>query len=123
MWDRRAKVVSVHDGDTLTVDLDQGFYDTKRITVRLQGVFAPELHQLGGPETLAFVQSWMTDHASPDGKVIVTTVRLKNDKAEKTTLSRYVAEVTSLDGIHHLNADVVVYVAAHNYPKGRGAEK
>ena len=53
MWDRRARVLSVKDGDTLRVQLDQGFGDTKTLDLRLLGAFAPEHDEPGGPETKA----------------------------------------------------------------------
>jgi endonuclease YncB( thermonuclease family) len=58
MWDRRATLYDVHDGDTVTVVLDQGFGDTKRIKVRLLGVYAPELNETGGTDCRNFVKEW-----------------------------------------------------------------
>lgn len=44
MYRYRAKVKSVYDGDTCTVDIDLGFHITLRdIKVRLYGVDTPEL--------------------------------------------------------------------------------
>jgi endonuclease YncB( thermonuclease family) len=50
-WDfPHAKVVSVHDGDTATIDIDLGFEETKRVNVRFLGCNAIELSQPGGTE-------------------------------------------------------------------------
>lgn len=45
-----ATVVSVHDGDTATLDCDLGFYVTVRMSCRLSGINARELSSPGGPE-------------------------------------------------------------------------
>ena len=63
MWDKRAYVTNVHDGDTITVTLDQGFGDLKEgMRLRLYGVFAPELSQEGGNATRDFVLAWLKEH-------------------------------------------------------------
>jgi endonuclease YncB( thermonuclease family) len=50
-WDfPHARVVSVHDGDNVTVDIDMGFDETKRVSVRLLGMNAIELSKPGGVE-------------------------------------------------------------------------
>jgi micrococcal nuclease len=43
MYEYKATVVSVYDGDTITVDVDLGFHITQRMVVRLAEVNAPEL--------------------------------------------------------------------------------
>lgn len=45
-----ATVLSVHDGDTLTLDLDLGFSVHVRASVRLLGCNARELSEPGGKE-------------------------------------------------------------------------
>ena len=50
-WDfPRATVTSVHDGDTLTVQVDLGFDTTRTANVRLLGLNAIELSKPGGKE-------------------------------------------------------------------------
>lgn len=46
----KAKVVNIHDGDTMTLDVDLGFYITVRMLCRLHGLNARELSEVGGPE-------------------------------------------------------------------------
>lgn len=123
MWDRRARIENVHDGDTVTAVLDQGFGDTKTIKVRLLGVYAPELTQPGGEATREFVNRWLTETAAPSSTWThtVTTARTVRSDTEVTTLGRYVATVTSLDGTRNLNAEVAEYVAAHGYGGGTGS--
>lgn len=45
-----AVVVSVHDGDTATVSVDQGWDNSRLCAIRLYGMNAIELIQPGGPE-------------------------------------------------------------------------
>ena len=50
-WDfPHAKVLTVHDGDNATVEVDMGFDEYKRVSVRLLGMNAIELSQPGGKE-------------------------------------------------------------------------
>ena len=122
MWDKRAKIASVHDGDTVTVILDQGFGDTKEIAVRLLGVYAPELSQVGGSETRAFVDDWVRKYnVFLNGwSFVVTTARGPRSDKEKTTLSRYLALVETVDHGHNLNVDVQAFVDSNGYTGGIG---
>lgn len=119
MWDKRAQVLDVHDGDTLTALTDVGGGITWTINVRLLGVFAPELKEPGGPETRQFVLDWI---AKQPGKwpVVVTTARTKTDK-DALTFDRYLGTVTSLDGTDSLNLAVMAFVAEHGYGGGTGS--
>lgn len=51
----KARVVSVYDGDSVTVDIDLGMYVSVRATLRLRGIDAPEM---GTPEGLA-ARDWL----------------------------------------------------------------
>lgn len=125
MWDRRARYVSNHDGDTVTVVLDQGFDDTKTIDIRLFGVYAPELDQRGGPECRKFVTDWFVEQMgsvnTSNWSVIVTTIRMKKADHEQMTFTRYVGIITSLDGSQNLNALVSQYILDNNFPGGVGS--
>ena len=123
MWDYRAQVTDVHDGDTLTVLLDLGF-STHRVetALRLLGVYAPQLSQPGGPETKAFVESWVSSRFARSGSqwpFVCTTARIKSDAHEVTTLGRYVGTVTS--GTESLNDAINAFIAANGYGGGIGA--
>jgi endonuclease YncB( thermonuclease family) len=119
MWDRRARIPENHDGDTVTVVLDQGFGDTKTIKVRLAKVYAPELAQPGGPETTAFVHDWLAQRSSGSWPFVCTTVRTRTD-VETTTLGRYVAYITC--GAESLNDAITDFIAANGYGGGIGAK-
>jgi len=49
-----ARVVDVHDGDTMTLDLDLGFNITFRSACRCWGINAPELATDAGKSALSF---------------------------------------------------------------------
>jgi endonuclease YncB( thermonuclease family) len=67
-----ARVVSVHDADTLKVDVDCGFSLHAYVWIRLKGVRAQELAKPGGPEARQVTLNWLAEHA-PDSFVSVTT--------------------------------------------------
>lgn len=119
MWDRRAQVADIKDGDTIVAILDQGFGDTKQISVRMLGVFAPELKQPGGPECRQFVIDWIAKQGPLKWPFVVTTARTRTDH-EVETFGRYVGTVTSLDGTDNLNLAVMSFVAANGYGGGTG---
>src|SRR5690348_7866111 len=56
VWTVPARVTRVIDGDTLVVDLDQGWSSWKMgARVRLEGINAPEMDTAAGKEARAFV--------------------------------------------------------------------
>ncbi|QMP84494.1 nuclease-like protein [Streptomyces phage Endor1] len=114
-------MLAVKDGDTLKVQLDQGFGDTKTIDLRLYETWAPEKKELGGAETRAFVEGWLNE-ADPDGDewpLVVTTIRVKANTHEVSTLGRYVGLVEDIEG-RCLNDDINDFVAQKGYGTGIG---
>lgn len=121
MWDRRARLVRVKDGDTFVALLDQGFRDTKEVDVRLYGVYCPERGEPGFEECKAFTQAWFDLEAVNAGSTwpfVVTTHRMKTIDREQTTLERYVGTVTSLDASRNLNLDLMAFVLAQSFGPG-----
>lgn len=117
MWDKRARVITNYDGDTVTVELDQGFWDTKRINLRLDAVYAPELSQPGGLETRDYVTAWLTERAGGDTWPFVVVTRMNRAATrEIATFGRIVGTLTH--GQDSLNAAVTEYVRANGYPPG-----
>lgn len=68
---RSARVVRVIDGDTVILDIDLGFHVTIRMSCRLAGINARELHAPGGPEAGAHLASLLPQN----GLVTVESVR------------------------------------------------
>lgn len=121
MWDYRATVLKVKDGDTLRILLDRGFDETKSIDLRLLDTWAPEKREPGGPETRSFVTDWLNEH-DPDGDdwpYVVTVERVKADTHELSTLGRYVGTLTTPEGAS-LNEAVNAFVAEQGYGHGIG---
>jgi endonuclease YncB( thermonuclease family) len=56
---RRAKVVSVIDGDTVSVDVDCGFHVWVRMSCRIAHVDAPEKNTIAGQAAKAFLMQML----------------------------------------------------------------
>ena len=87
-----AKVVDIHDGDTIKVDIDLGFGITlKNQTFRFFGINAPEIHgetKTAGLKTTAYVQQMLTDK-----EIIIVTI-----KDEKEKFGRWLGRIFYHDG-------------------------
>lgn len=122
MWDRRAHYLENHDGDTVTMLLDQGFHDFKQVNIRLANVWAPESKQEGGLETKLFVADWFKSRATKGmWDFIVFTHRMLKADREQTTFDRYVATVLSADSTASVNSDTMKFIVERGYPGGVGA--
>lgn len=72
----RATVISNHDGDTLTLNIDLGRRCYSVDAIRLLGINAPELSEVGGKESRDYLS-----RLCPEGTEIrVQTFKNKNDK-------------------------------------------
>lgn len=86
MYEYRAKVASVHDGDTLRLDIDCGFNVwLHRVPCRLLGVDAPELGTPEGRAARDWLRAWL-----PVGANII--VRTHLDEADK--YGRWLADIS-----------------------------
>ena len=91
LYHYKATVVSVYDGDTITVDIDLGFSATLRMNVRLARINAPEVRGPQKPEGLTAAEAlrqWL-----PAGQ----QVYLKTYKDGREKYGRYLADV-GIDG-------------------------
>lgn len=135
MWDCRAYPTERHDGDTFRVMADTMFGQRYEPALRLQDVRAPELRQLGGPETTQYVDQWLTRTAARLSAVrwplyVVTTKTRTLEPNQRTTLERYLAVVWPIDkgtpGVpgsypveDSLNYAVTQFLAGHqDWPSG-----
>jgi endonuclease YncB( thermonuclease family) len=95
-----ARVVEIHDGDTLKLDVDLGFSCHAWAWVRLKSVRAPELSEPDGSAARADVLDWLAEHA-PDSWVTLTTFQTAGgfkEIREQRTFIRYVGIVVADNG-------------------------
>jgi endonuclease YncB( thermonuclease family) len=72
-------LIGVHDGDTLTADVDQGLHGWQRDEVfRLYGIQAPELSKPGGAEAREYLIGLLKD----------ATIELQTFKNKRTNLDK-----------------------------------
>lgn len=98
MYEYKAKVIRVVDGDTIEVELDLGFHTFRKEHIRLLRVNTPEVwgvkkespEYVRGTKASAFTKYWC-DFA--DSKVTIQTI-----KDRKGARGRYLAEVWSAGG-------------------------
>ena len=116
MWDYRAKLISVHDGDTVTMEMDTGFHGRQEEHLRLLGTFAPELSTPGGQETKQFVISWIRQWMDPKlvwPFYIATEKNNSTEPQEIQTLARYVARIWDINKKSCLNDEINAFLATH----------
>jgi micrococcal nuclease len=93
MYEYAAVLRSVHDGDTVRLDVDLGFdIHHAALDVRLLGIDCPELGRPDrrGEQARDFTNAWFYGHAGP---YRLTTVRDRVDK-----YGRYLATIAAPDG-------------------------
>jgi hypothetical protein len=115
MFDYRAQLVNVADGDTLTILADQGFSGRQEEAIRLAGVSAPELRDPGGPECAAFTQAWMGQLQLRRWPLYVMTEPNTNpEPVERRSFVRYIGTVYDYaDRRRCLNSDLAAFLAQH----------
>lgn len=98
-----AKVVDIHDGDTIKVDIDLGFgIILKNQTFRFFGINTPEIHgttKTAGMKSLAYVKKKIKNK-----DIIIITV-----KDEKEKFGRWLGRIFYHDGVEwiNLNAELI----------------
>ena len=108
MWEYRAKIKRVVDGDTIDFDeIDLGFgfkmfwSEDKKLRFRLLDVDTPERGEEGWAAATAVVQQWVDEWGSIGGKwpfMIRSHEPLKTDN-----FGRWLAEVYTIDGLSCIN--------------------
>lgn len=99
MWDKRAEYLSTTDDGKVKMVLDQGFGDTKLVTIELLGVYTSLADKIG-EEVKKFIEDWFDKNTPPKGRwgFVVTTSRVDDN--------RYLAVVAPLSNETTLNAAV-----------------
>jgi len=116
MFEYRARLLKIIDGDTLRLECDVGFYVRAEIDVRLKDVWAPELSQSGGQETRTWVAEWLEANTQVKRWPIwvQTEINTLSEPTEVRSFVRYVGTVRAIDGpLTTLNDAVNSYLARH----------
>ena len=95
MYEYRARVMRVIDGDTVEAEIDLGFRVSLEVVLRLVGINTPEVHGPDRPRGLAAKQHLveLLQQLTPaDGQI---TVRTQKDLTEK--YGRYLATLIASD--------------------------
>jgi micrococcal nuclease len=95
MYEYRARIARVIDGDTVEAEIDLGFHVTLTVTLRLAGINAPETKGTERPRGLAatrYLDSLITDLTGGTSEL---TVRTQKDVTEK--YGRYLAVLIAGD--------------------------
>ncbi len=100
---RNAKVLSVYDGDTVTLDVDLGYFSHQVVPHRLLGINAPELHHEGG----AAARDYLRSLVPPGTEVVVHSRKVSEPiKADKYG-GRFLADLRRKSDDLHINQDMI----------------
>jgi micrococcal nuclease len=103
VYQYRATILDVVDGDTVHALVDLGCDVTTKLTLRLAGINAPELHVNGQPNQAGVdARSHLISLVAPQ---VVTSqdppvVTLSTIKDRREKFGRYLAFITTPSGIH-----------------------
>jgi endonuclease YncB( thermonuclease family) len=112
MWQYRAALIRIIDGDTIVVLADTGFDSRHEQHIRLLGVSAPELSQPGGVEAWQFTRDWCLHLPVITWPMILTTQpSTAPTPDERRSLTRYLGTIT--DRHRTLNTDLGAYLDTH----------
>jgi endonuclease YncB( thermonuclease family) len=83
-YEYRAQLLSVHDGDTITVMLDQGLKEYRKMNIRLYGINAPELATQAGKDALYHLEGLLFPGGGhPIAAQVPLIIRTIKDAADK----------------------------------------
>jgi endonuclease YncB( thermonuclease family) len=115
MYEYRALLKEVIDGDTYVLDIDEGFRDWKHDQhLRAYGINCPEMRTEAGPVAKQYAVDWFAEHA-PLGAVIIQTFPDKRLDDRSDNFGRWLARVIAQDGAC-LNDDLLASGNAVVYP-------
>lgn len=124
MWDYRATIIEVADGDTVRALMDQGFGSRQQEDLRLKEVWAPELHQPGGVETAEFVRGLVAglDKTRRWPVLVTTEPNTNREPSERRSFVRYIAVIHDASTGRSLNDTIRQFLASHpEWPGGVGS--
>lgn len=109
-YTRNAVITNVHDGDTVSLDLDLGYEIHAHVNCRMNGIDAPELSTADGKVSAAYLQKRL-----PLGTA-VTVQTVKGDENDK--YGRYLAEVFVEGQTKSVNQEMIDQGLAKPYDGG-----
>lgn len=107
MYEYRAKIVRLIDGDTVVADVELGFHTSLRSTFRLSGINTPEIRGVERPRGLAateYLQQAISELTNGTNEL---TIRTHKDRTGK--YGRYLAELW----IGDINLNKALVAAGH----------
>jgi len=116
MYEYRARVLSVHDGDTCTVDIDLGFSVwVRKCVIRLDGLDAPELPTLEGQSAKAALIGLALNTGVGQDVIL----RTRKDATEKygRMLGTIILPVLTVDGVTTVNVNANEWLIAHGFAR------
>jgi hypothetical protein len=133
MWEYRARLsdkirAEGDDGDTVLMLLDLGMDVRTEQSIRLSGVWAPELHQPHGLEVAAFTRLTLEEveerHTARRSRwpfVVKTEPNATAERGERRSFTRYVGAVFAADTRECLNYTIAEFLASHpEWDRGTG---
>lgn len=93
MYDYKAQVIKVVDGDTLHLDVDLGMDVHTRMTVRLNGLDAPEMSTPDGRAARVHLAELLSTVGGPILGLEYRTVRVLTVKDRREKYGRYLAVI------------------------------
>lgn len=113
MWEYRAALVRVLDGDTARLLIDCGYSVRTEQDIRLLDVSCPELAEPGGVQCVRFAIQWLADAPRLKWPLVVTTSPTQvAEPTERRSFVRYLGTVEDTTG-RSLNGDLNTYLTEH----------
>lgn len=106
MWQYRAQILRVIDGDTIRVLADTGFTQRTEVDLRLIGCYTPEAAEPGGAHMRRIAEIWAEQWTSGPGAsmtwpFLIETAQTKiPEPGQKRTFTRYIGALNRYDGHH-----------------------
>lgn len=131
MWEYRARLsdkTHEDDGDTVLMLVDLGMDVRAEQSIRLAGVWAPELHQPHGLEAAAFTRLSFEEvaerHTARGSRwpfVVRTEPNTTVEHGERRSFTRYIGTIFAADTRECLNNTIMLYLADHpEWSRGTG---
>lgn len=105
-------LISVHDGDTITVEIDLGLETVKRpVTLRLYGINAPEMKTARGPASRDRLLELLTG-----ARIEIDTFKNMRLQDQKEKYGRYLAVITAVRDGHPINVNEAMLSGGYAVP-------